>query len=111
MRHVALFALTLITLSGCPTAFRGSAYVADGRGGCERKCKSQGLVFSSLVFMGEYSSACVCEPKRDKGEAAKSASAPSSAAPAAAAATGAAIGNMEQTHSPDEPGDPIIISE
>ena len=35
----------------------GSAHVEEGRNGCEAKCQSQ-LV--GMVYMGEYSDACVC---------------------------------------------------
>ena len=57
-------ALTLVTvatvLCGCATSFTGSAHIDGGRSGCEQKCAGQGLAMSGLVYMGEYSSACVC---------------------------------------------------
>lgn len=67
MRHAVtlLGALALaLSLSGCPTSFTGNAHVSDGKAGCERKCKQSGLRFSGMVFLGEYSSACMCEPKQ-----------------------------------------------
>jgi hypothetical protein len=52
--------LALVALSACATSFTGSPYVEDGRQGCERKCKGQGMDVAGMVYMGEYSSACVC---------------------------------------------------
>ena len=55
-------------LSGCPTTFQGNAHVQGGRAGCESKCKKTKMRMSGIVFLGEYSSACVCEviPKAEK---------------------------------------------
>ena len=56
-----LFGLLLCVLeSACATSFSGSAHVEDGRAGCERKCKGQGMEVSGMVYMGEYSDACIC---------------------------------------------------
>ena len=49
-----------LALGGCATSFTGSAHIEGGRSGCEQKCAGQGLAMSGLVYMGEYSSACVC---------------------------------------------------
>jgi hypothetical protein len=46
--------------TGCATNFTGSAHIEGGRATCERKCAGQGLTMSGLIYMGEYSSACVC---------------------------------------------------
>jgi hypothetical protein len=61
----AFFAiLKMATLAACCTAcatsFTGSAHVEDGRGGCEQKCRTEGMAFAGMVFMGEYSNACIC---------------------------------------------------
>lgn len=103
-RSLALLALTL--LAGCPTAFTGSAHVSDGKAGCERKCKQNGLRFTGMVFMGEYSSACICEPKSlDAG-------APSpTAASAAAASAGAAVGSMSSPPDPEQGNTPLKLAE
>jgi hypothetical protein len=78
-------------LIGCAkpmTTFEGSPKVEHGRAGCEKKCAGQGLQFTGMVFVGEYSDACVCQVP--------GASAPSSGgeepapAPAPAASSGAA---------------------
>ena len=50
----------LLSLPACATSFTGSAHIEDGRAGCEQKCAGQGLSMSGLVYLGEYSSACVC---------------------------------------------------
>ena len=50
----------LLLASGCATSFTGSAYVENGRSGCQAKCKGDGLEFVGMVYMGEYSDACVC---------------------------------------------------
>jgi hypothetical protein len=50
-----------VALGGCATSFTGSPHVEDGRAGCEKKCKGQGMEVAGMVYMGEYSSACVCE--------------------------------------------------
>lgn len=53
-----------IAALGCATSFTGSAYVENGRTGCEAKCRGQGMAVAGMVYMGEYSSACVCEVPR-----------------------------------------------
>ena len=46
--------------SACATSFTGSAHVEEGRNGCERKCNGSGMEVVGMVYMGEYSDACVC---------------------------------------------------
>lgn len=64
-RLTALVGLLMFLTAGCATSFRGSPYIAGGAVGCERRCSAWGLDFAALVAMGEYSEACVCQP-RDK---------------------------------------------
>ena len=59
--------LALGMTSACATSFTGSAHVEDGRAGCERKCKGQGMELSGMVYMGEYSDACVCSTPGQTG--------------------------------------------
>ena len=82
----ARFALIpwLLIAGGCVTSFTGSAQVAGGRPGCERKCRSIGLEMQAFVFMGEYSTACVCDTPGRAEHA------------GAAAATAAVVGVMTQ---------------
>jgi hypothetical protein len=61
MRSCIGLGLLLWVVSGCATTFRGSAEVEGGRPGCERKCSAIGMAMQEFVFMGEYSTACVCE--------------------------------------------------
>ena len=55
--------------SACATSFTGSAHVEEGRGGCERKCKGSGMEFAGMVYMGEYSDACICSVPGQTGAA------------------------------------------
>src|SRR5580704_11547360 len=72
MRAVRLGTVVIIlgSLVGCATAFTGSAHVENGRAGCEKKCSEGGMELAGMVYMGEYSDACVCEMK-GKGSAAR----------------------------------------
>jgi hypothetical protein len=58
--RIAIHLLALLA-GACATSFQGSAMVEGGRRGCERKCAANGLQMQSFVFMGEYSTACVCD--------------------------------------------------
>lgn len=55
--------------SACATSFTGSAHVEDGRNGCERKCKGSGMEVAGMVYMGEYSDACICTVPGQTGAA------------------------------------------
>ncbi len=55
--------------SACATSFTGSAHVEEGRGGCERKCKGSGMEVAGMVYMGEYSDACICSVPGQTGSA------------------------------------------
>ena len=57
------FALILVS-SGCATSFTGDAHYPGGARACFAKCASEQMQMSGFVYMGEYSSACVCEPRR-----------------------------------------------
>lgn len=56
-----VFGFFLLIAGGCATSFYGSAEIEGGRPGCEEKCASVGLEMQAFVFMGEYSTACVCD--------------------------------------------------
>ncbi len=60
----------VLTAVGCATRFTGSAHIEGGRSGCEAKCRGQAMQIAGMVYMGEYSSACVCEVPRATGAAA-----------------------------------------
>ncbi len=94
MRRAFALSSFLFFVSGCATSFMGSAYFEGGRGACEKKCAAGGLQMTGMVYMGEYSSACVCELPRP-------AAAPSGAvAPAASGA--AAVGVIMQMRRAEE---------
>jgi hypothetical protein len=83
MNRCMVVTVSLLIAGGCATSFTGSAQIEGGRPGCERKCASAGLQMQAFVFMGEYSTACVCEAARRPEQA-------------GAAAASAAIGVMQQ---------------
>lgn len=102
-------------LSGCPTTFQGNAHVQGGRAGCESKCKKTKMRMSGIVFLGEYSSACVCEviPKGEKGGEKKDATEsdeekdePS----ASAGAIGTAVAALHETAYDGEPPPPLYTN-
>lgn len=70
----------LVLAAGCQTQFTGSPHIDPAT--CQAKCAEQRLVMAGMVYMGEYSSACICEIPRPPG----------APAPVAGAATGAAAG-------------------
>ena len=57
---LGLLAVGMLVL-GCATSFTGSAHIEGGRQACESRCRGQGMETAGMVYMGEYSSACVCE--------------------------------------------------
>lgn len=65
MRRTLLFiaaALALFVAPSCATQFSGSPQVRGGVAGCISRCRSQNMVLGAYVYVGEYSTACVCEP-------------------------------------------------
>lgn len=58
--RISTLGVIATALGACATSFTGSAHVEDGRQGCEVKCKGQGMELVGMVYMGEYSDACVC---------------------------------------------------
>ena len=60
IRAFAAIMMGSIFLMACATSFSGSPYVENGRSGCEAKCRSVGMEVAGIVYMGEYSDACIC---------------------------------------------------
>jgi len=87
--RLAVLIVVGVLTGGCATSFTGSAHIEGGRQACESKCRGQGMEVAGMVYMGEYSSACVCEIPG------KSASA-HNVMMAAAGATGGAAGVIMQ---------------
>jgi hypothetical protein len=96
--------LTLLLLGGCAhvTSFEGKAQIEGGRATCQQKCGLQGLQMSALVYMGEYSSACVCEIPGGNGA--------SAARGAGAATTAGAVGVVMQMRNAEEAAFSTIAS-
>jgi hypothetical protein len=62
-RWVVLVTMIAACLTpACATSFAGNANVPGGPSGCARRCRDEQMRMSSYVFVGAYSSACVCEP-------------------------------------------------
>jgi hypothetical protein len=59
-RSVGVVLAVCFGVLSCATSFTGSPYVEGGRSGCEAKCRAAGMEVVGLVYMGEYSDACVC---------------------------------------------------
>ena len=60
MKIASVTVFLAVALSGCATAFTGSAHVEGGARGCEARCKAQGMELAGMVLMGEYTDGCVC---------------------------------------------------
>lgn len=83
--RVMFLCLFVLSLGACATTFKGDAQFPGGPRGCYDRCEKAGLTMTSYVFVGEYSSGCVCSLKRKPTSASDGASAQSSAATSAAA--------------------------
>jgi hypothetical protein len=77
-----IIAALLVSL-GCQTQFTGSPHIDPAT--CQAKCAGERLVMAGMVYMGEYSSACLCEVPR-------AAPAPNATTPPGSAATSGAVG-------------------
>jgi hypothetical protein len=85
IRATTIFLLAL-GAAGCATSFQGSAKFPGGPKGCYDRCSEAGMQMASFVYVGEYSTGCVCSLKdRDGGEASAQRGASENAATAAAA--------------------------
>lgn len=62
VRRLTYFGL-LIAFTGCATHFTGSAHVT--KPSCQSFCQKNGLHFSGMVALGEYSSGCICSASRN----------------------------------------------
>jgi hypothetical protein len=55
----SVFCFLVLGATACTTSFTGSATVEGGPSGCETKCREGGMQLVGMVYMGEYSDACV----------------------------------------------------
>lgn len=74
--------ILFLFLVGCQTNFVGSPHIDPAT--CASKCAQDRLAMAGMVYMGEYSSACICEVP-------KPASAPTTAMAAGAMGTTAGV--------------------
>jgi hypothetical protein len=73
--RMVVTAFMLLACASCATNFTGSPYVENGRAGCEAKCRSVGMEVAGVVYMGEYSDACVCAVPGQRAEVMREATA------------------------------------
>ncbi len=68
MKRLLLTAtLALAILPACATSFRGNAHISTSE--CSARCREIGGEMAAYVFMGAYSTACVCEPPGQRADA------------------------------------------
>lgn len=89
----------VLALVGCRTEFYGSPHIDPGT--CQQKCASARLEMVGMVYMGEYSSACVCEIPRQAPMPAPG-PAPGMSPTASAAVSGATAAVMNQMRRDEE---------
>lgn len=59
---------TLSFLPACATQFHGSPNISPSE--CNRRCTDMRGVMAAYVYMGNYSTACVCEPATERADSA-----------------------------------------
>ncbi|MBL4637448.1 MAG: hypothetical protein JKY56_26565 [Kofleriaceae bacterium] len=94
MKKVLIASIVLLTGCPQPTSFKGDAHFPGGPNACFEMCKSGGMEMDSYIFVGEYSSGCVCRPVRISGQQTSSQS--------RAGSTAAAAGVIAQTRIEEE---------
>jgi hypothetical protein len=94
-RALAILCLSLFGLSGCATSFKGDAKFPGGPRGCYDRCEQAGLMMTNYVFVGEYSTGCVCSLKAKSASAAIDGPKQHAASAATAAAAVAVMRQME----------------
>ena len=102
MNKTIVWCLSALLLTGCATTFTGDAHV-NGRKDCEAKCTQDGLVLARMVYMGEYTSGCVCGLP---GQAPPQQ--PVAAAGAAAGAAAAGVALQMRRHSQQQAQQPQV---
>lgn len=50
---------------GCQTQFVGDPHISPAA--CQARCAQSNLQMAGMVYMGEYSSACICEVAKQAG--------------------------------------------
>jgi hypothetical protein len=62
-----LLAIAMLSATGCQTQFVGNAHIDPGT--CQARCTADHLEMAGMVYMGDYSSACICEVPRSEAPA------------------------------------------
>jgi hypothetical protein len=107
-----LVLFVLGAVAGCQTQFIGDPHIEPVT--CQAKCREANMVMAGMVYLGQYSSACLCEvarPAAAPGIAPPGAAPPSAAAPGggasgtvalASGALGAAVGVIMQMRTAEQ---------
>lgn len=111
MRSMLLAIAALAAGAGCQTQFIGDAHIDPAT--CQARCAEGHLEMAGMVYMGQYSSACLCEVPR---AGAPAPGGPPGAMALASGALGATAGVIMQTRAADaqrsqaiQPGPPPNI--
>jgi hypothetical protein len=59
MRNLLIGLFLLGSGVGCQTQFLGDPHISPAQ--CQARCAQSNLQMAGMVYMGEYSSACICE--------------------------------------------------
>ncbi|MDF2697874.1 MAG: hypothetical protein K0S65_6257 [Labilithrix sp.] len=63
MVRTIVLVLLALSAAACATSFTGEAHFPGGPRGCAEQCAKDGMEMASFVYAGEFSSACVCQPR------------------------------------------------
>jgi len=96
MRSLLVLFVVLGAVAGCQTQFTGDPHIEPIT--CQAKCKEANLVMAGMVYLGQYSSACLCEVPRPAAPpgAASGAGGPPGAMALASGSLGGAVGVIMQ---------------
>ena len=61
-KKLAVSVCVVFGVAGCATSFTGNAHV-QGPGECVAKCDAGRMDFAGMVYMGEYTSGCICRAR------------------------------------------------
>ncbi len=85
---------------GCQTTFTGDPHIGPAQ--CQAKCQATQMQMAGMVYMGEYSSACLCEVPHAPPPSQAAPGAPATALLGAGGAGGAAAGVVMQMRRANE---------
>jgi hypothetical protein len=94
MRTLLLAILGLGLGAACQTQFIGDAHIDPAA--CQAHCAASRLEMVGMVFLGEYSSACICQVPRPPGTQASKVPEAVAAAPGALGASAGVIMQMRR---------------